>query len=174
MITSQLPLPCEVFRLLVPRYASTPISGEGAAKAGGRFNRPGLHALYLSVELETAIAEYRQSSPHLLPATLCSYEAILPPLVDLRRLNEGKWDPIWQQWTADWRQIKADGKFDPPTWDMADLALDAGVPGIIFPSVAKPGGTNLVLFLAALAGEGTISVIDPNHALPNNQRSWEF
>ncbi len=172
MITTQLPSPVDAYRMIVPRYASTPLSGAGAARAGGRFNRPGLEALYVSLEVLTAVAEYRQASPHLLPATLCSYAAALPPLVDLRLLNEGQWDPIWQDWAADWRLIKAGGKFDPPSWDMADLVLDAGVPGMIFPSMAHPGGTNLVLFLAALDGLGMIAVNDPDHALPRDQSSW--
>lgn len=158
--------------MLVPRYASVPLSGAGAARAGGRFNRPGMEALYLALESDTALAEYQQSSPHLLPATICSYAASLPPLVDLRLINQGKWDPIWQDWNADWRLIKADGKFDPPSWDMADLVLDAGVPGIIFPSMARPGGTNVVLFVATLAGLGTIAVNDPENTLPRNQSSW--
>lgn len=172
MITSQLPIPVDLFRMNVPRYASTPLSGAGAARAGGRYNRPGLEALYLSLEIPTAIAEYQQSSPHLLPATICSYPATLPPLVDLRLLGTGTWDTIWQDWNVDWRQIQADGKIDPPTWDMGDLALDAGIPGIIFPSIVNPCGTNVVLFLEAIRGKGTITVHDPNGTLPKNQASW--
>ena len=55
---------------------------------------------------------------------------------------------------------------------MADLALDAGAPGILFPSVANPGGANVVLFLEALQGHGTIAVHDPDAALPVDQSSW--
>ncbi len=113
MINSSLTVPVDLFRMLVPRYSSTPLSGGGASRAGGRFNRPGLEVLYLALEPETALAEYQQSSPHLLPATICSYTASLPPLVDLRLLSQGQWHPIWQDWNADWRMIKADGKFDP-------------------------------------------------------------
>jgi len=158
--------------MIVPRFASTPLSGAGAARAGGRFNRVGLEAIYLALEAATALAEFQQSSPHLLPATICSYMASLPALVDLRRLGEGVWDPIWQDWNADWRLIQADGRMDPPTWDMADLALDAGAPGIIFPSVACTGGANIVLFPAYLRGKGTISVNDPDGTLPRDQASW--
>ena len=91
--------------------------------------------------------------------------------MDLRLLNEGQWVPIWQDWAADWRLIKADGTFGPPSWDMADLVLDAGVPGIIFPSMADPGGTKMVLFLAALDSLGPITINDPDHALPRDQSS---
>jgi RES domain-containing protein len=172
VITSQLPIPVDLYRMNVPRYASTPLSGAGAARGGGRFNRPGLEALYLSLEPATAVAEFQQSSPHLLPATICSYTASVPPLVDLRQLGVGAWDPIWQDWNVDWRLIQVDGHFDPPTWDMADLALDAGVPGIIFPSMGCPGGTSVALFLEAFRGKGTIGVNDPSGTLPHNQASW--
>lgn len=94
MITSQPVDPLELFRMFVPRYASTPLSGAAAAWPGGRFNRVGVEALYLSLESAMALGEYQQSSPHLLPATICSYTASLPPLVDLGRLDESVWDPI--------------------------------------------------------------------------------
>ena len=50
--------------------------------------------------------------------------------------------------------------------------LDAGVPEIIFPSMAHPGGTKMVLFLAALDSLGPITINDPDHALPRDQSSW--
>ncbi|QAU23280.1 hypothetical protein EO087_04170 [Dyella sp. M7H15-1] len=83
MITSQLARPITLYRANTPRYAYTPLSGAGAAKAGGRFNRPGIEALYLALELETAVAEYQQMLPHLPPLMLCSYVAELGPLVDV-------------------------------------------------------------------------------------------
>lgn len=39
----------------VPRWAVAPTSGEGAGKHGGRANRQGVEALYLSMETATAI-----------------------------------------------------------------------------------------------------------------------
>jgi len=97
--------------------------------ADGSINRVGLEALYLSLDPTTAVAEFKQASAHLPPGTLCSYTATLPALVDLRQLGAGSWHPIWHDWNIDWRLIRADGRMDPPTWDMADLALDAGAPG---------------------------------------------
>lgn len=44
----------------VPRWAVAPTSGAGARKHGGRFNRPGVDALYLALETETAIREYQR------------------------------------------------------------------------------------------------------------------
>ncbi|ENR01138.1 hypothetical protein H721_02578 [Brucella ovis IntaBari-2006-46-332] len=51
--------PKDVFhRYLTPKWAFLPISGAGAAADGGRFNRPGVEALYLSVSAQTALEEY--------------------------------------------------------------------------------------------------------------------
>ena len=44
-----------------------------AALQGGRLNRKGLEALYLSLEPETAVAEFQQGSPFLPPGLLVSY-----------------------------------------------------------------------------------------------------
>lgn len=93
-------------------------------------------------------------------------------MVDLRLLARGGWDPIWQDWGMDWRQSSREDHLDPPTWDMADMAIEAGYPGIIFPSVAHAGGVNMVVFLEALRGSGTITVNDPDGSLPKNQDSW--
>ncbi len=47
------------YRVHNPKWAYIPISGSGAASHGGRANRNGINALYLSLDLETAIAEYK-------------------------------------------------------------------------------------------------------------------
>jgi len=53
--------PDEIFhRLLTPKWVFLPTSGAGAAIRGGRFNRPGVEALYLSRAPQTALEEYRQ------------------------------------------------------------------------------------------------------------------
>jgi RES domain-containing protein len=53
------------YRIIVPAYASSPLSGMGAARQGGRFNRPEQEALYLSLDESTALAEYKQDNPWL-------------------------------------------------------------------------------------------------------------
>lgn len=49
--------PTVAYRVHSPRWASAPTSGEGAARHGGRANRPGISALYLALEPETALLE---------------------------------------------------------------------------------------------------------------------
>jgi RES domain-containing protein len=62
-----------------------PTSGAGAAAHGGRANRPGVAALYLALEAETAIKEYQQVSTLIPPGTLVSYRVTLAPVIDVRQ-----------------------------------------------------------------------------------------
>lgn len=149
------------------------MSGAGAALKGGRFNREGVEALYLTLEEVTALREYQQTSPFLPPCTICSYTASLRNLVDLRQLSHGDaWDELWHSWQEDWRHLKFDLHIEPPTWVLGDLVLSAGHTGIIFPSVANPGGTNIVVFNEQIEGDNKIGVNDPDGQLPVDRSSW--
>ena len=156
----------------MPRWAAEPLSGAGAALAGGRFNRIAQPALYLSFELTTAVSEYQQTSAFAPPLTLVTYRASLPPLVDLRRLHEGGWDPLWLDWSCDWRQLSIIARVEPPSWVLADLARELGHAGIIFPSQASPGGVNVVLFADVIPLDQLLTVVDPDGVLPRDGRSW--
>jgi len=72
----------EIFhRYLTPKWAFLPTSGAGAAIDGGRFNRPGVEALYLSRSTQTALDEHKQGPSIVPPATLAAYKVMLgPPL----------------------------------------------------------------------------------------------
>ena len=48
------------YRVHNPKWAYEPTSGAGAGTHGGRLNRPGIDALYLSTSTEAAISEYKQ------------------------------------------------------------------------------------------------------------------
>lgn len=74
-----------LYRAHHPRWAFLPLSGEGAAQASGRFNRPGVPALHLSLEEATSAAEYRQDNDVADPYTLVAYVSHPPDLVDLRQ-----------------------------------------------------------------------------------------
>jgi len=166
--------PATVFyRFLTPKWAFLPTSGAGAAEHGGRFNRPGVEALYLSVEVETALAEYGQGSSLPPPGTLAAYRVQADEVVDFA----GGFDPIiwaaeWARWNVDWKYIARIERQVPPTWHLADELIREGRRGLLYPSTRRLGGTNLVLFSGNLKAGDTIEVYDPDHRLPSNQSSW--
>ncbi|MCA0241257.1 MAG: RES family NAD+ phosphorylase [Proteobacteria bacterium] len=173
MILCDLPPGTTLFRAHAPRWASLPMSGAGAAARGGRFNREGVQALYLSLEELTALREYQQTSPFLPPCTMCSYTVALRRLVDLRQLHRGDpWDALWHDWREDWRHLQLERHIEPPTWVLADMVLAQGHTGILFPSQAQPGGTNVVVYLDQLKDGNEVQVNDPEGRLPRDQASW--
>ncbi|WP_420224124.1 RES family NAD+ phosphorylase [Pigmentiphaga litoralis] len=174
MILCDLPAGTTLFRAHTPRWASRPRSGAGAAVRGGRFNREGVAALYLSLEELTALREYQQTSPFLPPCTMCSYSVSLHRLVDLRQFKAGEpWDELWQDWREDWRHLKFDLHIEPPTWVLADMVMASGHSGIVFPSQVNAGGTNVVVYIDRLADGQFVVVNDPDNRLPKDQASWD-
>lgn len=173
MILFSLPLGTTLFRALTPQWASRPTSGAGAAIRGGRFNREGVEALYLSLDEVTALREYQQTSPFLPPCTICSYTAALRDLVDLRQLHHGApWDELWHDWREDWRHLWFELHIEPPTWVLADLVLAHGYAGILFPSQVHEGGTNVVVYSDRLKDGNSVTVNDADGRLPHDQSSW--
>lgn len=157
-------LPC--WRVISPLYAGTPTSGMGAARRGGRFNRPRQEALYLSTDEATALAEYRQDNPWLPPGTICTFFARQLRVADLSAgFDPTHWDAVWSDFAIDWRESWFGASIEPPTWYMSDDVLTAGLDGILFPSQARAGGTNLVLFDSSALPRSRLEVYDPGHVL---------
>lgn len=148
------------YRMHTPRWAKTPTSGAGAAKHGGRFNRPGVPALYLAGQTETAIAEYKQDLSLMPPGTLVQYELSLSAAVMLDQYEAEKWDPIWEDWNCEWRKLALEGT-EPPSWLMGDIAMESGAKGILFPSTKQPSGLNLVVYTERLGPKDLLRAVDP-------------
>jgi RES domain-containing protein len=166
--------PDEVFyRYLTPEWAFVPTSGAGAALDGGRFNRPGVEALYLSRAPQTALEEYRQGALITRPATLAGYVIALEQIVDLSAgFDPDIWTKEWSEWDCEWRKIARIDRQVPPSWHLADIVIKAGYRGLLFPSLRHPGGTNLVIFNANLTTDDSVAVHDPDGNLPRDQSSW--
>jgi RES domain-containing protein len=161
------------FRYLTPKWSFVPLSGAGAAAEGGRFNRIGIDALYLSMSPQTALEEYRQNSSLVPPATLASYLVTIETVVDLSDgFDPAIWTPEWADWNCSWRKIARIDKKVPPTWHLADSVISVGHSGILFPSTRHPGGTNLVIFGSNLSPHDRLDVHDPDSRLPRDQSSW--
>lgn len=166
--------PDDIFhRYLTPKWAFLPTSGAGAAIDGGRFNRPGVEALYLSRAPQTALEEYKQGANITPPATLAAYRVTLAEAADLSLgFDPDDWDDAWKEWNCAWRQIARIDRKIPPSWRLADQVITAGLRGILFPSLRHAGGTNLVIFPANLLKADRIAVHDPDRRLPQDQSSW--
>jgi RES domain-containing protein len=105
--------PDEVFyRFLTPKWSHLPSSGAGAAQNGGRFNRPGVEAVYLAREVETALAEYRQDSAIVPPGTLVAYRLSVDEVVDFSAGYDplAGWTPLFAQWACEWKAIARLGR----------------------------------------------------------------
>ena len=158
------------WRMLAPRWASQPLSGMGAARAGGRWNSAGRACLYLSEDHATAIAEYQQDLPR--PGTLTAYDVEAAKIIDLTnpaiRAAVGVSDALLR---LAWKHVRDVEHGQPESWAFADAASAAGWSGLLVPSVQVPG-RNLVLW--DWSGNGAVKVvaIDPLGDLPRNQASW--
>ncbi len=161
------------YRMHTPKWAAAPTSGAGAALHGGRANRPGVAALYLALDIGTAVKEYQQVSTLLPPGTLVSYRVTLSPVLDFRQgYRPEEWPPLWEEFFCDWRELWFNRQIEPPSWVLADEAIAEGAKGILFPSCFSPEGVNLVLYPDFLKDTDIIEVHDPAGALPKNQDSW--
>lgn len=160
------------YRVHVPRWAIAPTSGAGAAQHGGRLNRIGVCALYLALDEPTALEEYRQLSSLMPPGLIVSYTVRLASVVDFSKGCSADWDALWQEMGCDWRRLWFNEHTEPPSWLLGDLALEAGASGILFPSMANPGGRNLVVYTDTLGDQDSLQAYDPDGRLPIDQTSW--
>lgn len=161
------------YRMHTPKWATAPTSGVGAATNGGRANRPGVQALYLALEADTAVREYQQVSPLMPPGTLVSYTVSATPVVDFRRgYDSGTWSPLWEEFYCDWRELWFNQRVEPPSWVLGDESMAAGAKGILFGSRIVPGGNTLVLYNEMLSADDALTTYDPAGTLPKNQDSW--
>lgn len=138
-----------LYRAHNPAWSRRPLSGEGAARFGGRFNRIGRPALYTSLAPETALREANQVGT-LQPTTLVAYRADVGPLLDGRDTAALTPFHIRPEHLADpsWRDRMLSGK-PVPTQELAEAAIAHGYAGIIVPSYARGApadALNLVLW----------------------------
>lgn len=147
------------WRILSPRWRPAPLSGAGAARNGGRWNRPGEPALYMSEAIETAFAEYQQELG-VRPGTFIAFEVagarIAHVADDAELASEDLLGP--------WKEEAFVRNLDPPTWRLAD-ALRARADGARVPSSRYPGGINLVLWRWNETGGPAVTWLDPNGEL---------
>jgi RES domain-containing protein len=164
------------YRAHDPRWSFTPTSGAGAAIHGGRFNPKGVEALYLALTLEGAFLEINQGfALKFAPCTLCSYDVDCDDLADLRTPEGRHLHAVdFDDMACAWFGLAAAGII-PPSWQMARRLMDEGFAGALVPSYAvgaRADWANLVLWDWGDTLPHRVTVYDPNHQLPSNQRSW--
>jgi RES domain-containing protein len=165
------------YRAHDPRWSFKPLSGDGAAVHGGRFNRRGLPALYLALSIETAVREANQGFAFKIdPCVLCSYEVDCADIVDLRTdAGRAAHKVEFADISCAWFALAALGR-EVPSWRLTDRLMAEGAAGIIVPSFA-PGATdadhNLVLWTWSERLPHRVTVFDPSGRLPKNQLSWD-
>lgn len=144
------------------------MSGRGAELYGGRFNRKGTPALYLSLSVMTALREANQAGS-LQPTTLVSYDADIEKLFDSRDQAALQAEGMSPSLLADptWRdQMKRAG--EAKTQAFGRRLLAAGYHGLLVRSFA-PGATgediNLVLWTWSTAYPSRLTLIDDERRL---------
>lgn len=164
--------PLLLWRAYVPRWSYLPLSGEGAARFGGRWNPPGLATIYAARELSTAWAEYNQGFVQH-PAVIARLElsgARLVDLTDAETLAGLAVDASIHD--CQWRAERDAGR-EPATHALHRRLEAHGADGVIYPSFMSPGGSCIALWRWNRSTGPQLRVIDPEGRLPPSPRSWQ-
>ena len=157
------------YRAHDPRWSFKPLSGDGAAVHGGRFNPKGMPALYVALDPMTAIKEAAQGFAHKFePYVLCTYEIDCEDVIDLRgrraprrkRRPTGHGLPVVRG---------SGGETRAASWRLARRLIADGAAGLIAPSFvrgAAAADVNLVLWRWSGRRPHKVAVFDPSGRLP--------
>jgi RES domain-containing protein len=155
-------------------WSYEPLSGNGAKQYGGRFNRPGCAALYLSLDPTTAWMEAQQGFPFKpQPMTLIAYELDCAKIADLNdELLLKSIGSSNQDLGCAWEYLITQN-IEPPTWRLAEQLRALDVSGILvrsFASGCTAKNQNLVLW--DWSESNSVRVIDDFGRLPKTTESW--
>ncbi len=153
-------------------WSFSPLSGAGAAKTGGRFNRRGEATLYLALDIITAVHECTQGlGRRLEPLTICEYDVDCEPVADLRDgAGRGALSVGIEDLACAWLGAIRAGR-EPASWRVVDGLKAKGFAGMLVPSFAPGAGAddhNLVLWRWGPDLPTRVAVFDPSGRLPKD------
>lgn len=165
-----------VYRAHNPEWAWSPISGEGARRHGGRFNRPGVPALYTSLSPLTALLEASPLGRPMQPITLCAYKVDARPVFDSRNPTMRVAHRVDAADLAcpGWNREMLEGKV-PASQSLAERLRAYGFVGMLVRSFARGAGSgddNLVFWRWGDDLPSRVRVIDDDRRLPRHPASW--
>ncbi len=168
------------FRSVGVKYANQKdiISGHGASYHGGRWNPPGIRAVYASLDLETAVMESYQEfvkfgfpDQSIKPRVLAGIKLNVKRLFDLtdagiRRKIGFRLNDLTHE---DWYSFQIDGE----AWTqvIGRGAFIAGFEGVISPSARRRLGENIVIFPDNLDPMSTVELMSKDE-LPPHPSDW--
>ncbi len=155
------------------------ISGSGASYNGGRWNPPGVKAIYASLDPVTAVKEsyqefikYGFKVQHIRPRVMAGVKLNVNCLLDLtnagiRRTLGFRLDELTGEY---WHAIQTNGK---ESWTQAigRGALLAGFEGLLAPSARDRHGTNVVIFPDNLVSASAAKLMAKDE-LPPHPSDW--
>lgn len=150
-----------LFRSASPRYANKDdiITGAGSKAAGARWNPPGrFRTVYTSLHVETAVTEalahfrhYGLPAARAMPRVIVALDAQLQRVLDLTdgRVRRMLGVSASRLLGEPWREMQKKGR-EALTQAIGRVAYGTNLEGILVPSAAHRGGTNLIVFPANL------------------------
>ena len=139
-----------VFRTQSPKWALDALSGEGARRTGGRFNKKGVPAVYASLSILGVIRGSTPFGLQLQPTTICAYKVDVRPIFDV----SNAWD-LAQKGISfadledpNWRAEKLVGRIS-TSQSVADRLIQDGYAGMLVQSFSDRASEldhNLVLW----------------------------
>lgn len=170
-----------VIRSVAVRYASEQemLSGIGAAAVGGRWNPPGLKAIYASLSPVTAVREVYQEFESfgfnvgmLRPRVFCGAKVRLYRVLDLTDPKvRGRLGFTLQELAGeDWHAIQREGR---ESWTQAigRGVCERAFEGMIVPSARdQPRGRNLIVFPDKLLPASRLEIVGSEELPPHPGR----